>query len=133
MSKKRNSRLSGEMKKVIADIIRKDVKDPRISDLMSVTDVNVTDDLKFAKVFISVYGDYEPTLEALQSAKGFIRREVGRNIKMRITPELIFVKDDSIEKGIYMSSLINKVINDQASNKVINDDEAGNEDENENE
>jgi len=52
---------------------------------------------------------------------------------MRITPELIFVKDDSIEKGIYMSSLINKVINDQASNKVINDDEAGNEDENENE
>lgn len=132
MSKKRNSRLSGEMKKVISDIIRKDVKDPRISDLMSVTDVNVTEDLKFAKVFISVYGDYEPTLEALQSAKGFIRREVGRNIKMRITPELIFVKDDSIEKGIYMSSLINKVINDEASNKVIND-EAGNEDENESE
>lgn len=132
MSKKRNSRLSGEMKKVIADIIRKDVKDPRISDLMSVTDVNVTEDLKFAKVFISVYGDYEPTLEALQSAKGFIRREVGRNIKMRITPELIFVKDDSIEKGIYMSSLINKVINDEAVNKVIND-EAGNEDENESE
>lgn len=133
MSKKRNSRLSGEMKKVIADIIRKDVKDPRISDLTSVTDVNVTDDLKFAKVYISVYGDIEQTLEALKSAKGFIRREVGRNIKMRITPELIFVKDDSIEKGIYMSSLINKVINDESSNKVINDDEAGNEDENENE
>jgi len=134
MSKKRNSRLSGEMKKVIADIIRKDVKDPRISDLTSVTDVNVTDDLKFAKVYISVYGDFEQTLEALQSAKGFIRREVGRNIKMRITPELIFVKDDSIEKGIYMSSLINKVINDdEANNKVINDDEAGKEDENENE
>lgn len=133
MSKKRNSRLSGEMKKVIADIIRKDVKDPRISDLTSVTDVNVTDDLKFAKVYISVYGDIEQTLEALQSAKGFIRREVGRNIKMRITPELIFVKDDSIEKGIYMSSLINKVINEQESNNVINDDEAGNEDENENE
>lgn len=134
MSKKRNSRLSGEMKKVIADIIRKDVKDPRISDLTSVTDVNVTDDLKFAKVYISVYGDIEQTLEALRSAKGFIRREVGRNIKMRITPELIFVKDDSIEKGIYMSSLINKVINEQESNNVINDDdEAGNEDENENE
>jgi ribosome-binding factor A len=117
MSKKRNSRLSGEMKKVIADIIRKDVKDPRISDLMSVTDVNVTEDLKFAKVYISVYGDSEPTLEALQSAKGFIRREVGRNIKMRITPELIFVKDDSIEKGIYMSSLIDKVINEEAGKK----------------
>lgn len=124
MSKKRNSRLSGEMKKVIADIIRKDVKDPRISDLMSVTDVNVTEDLKFAKVFISVYGDYEPTLEALQSAKGFIRREVGRNIKMRITPELIFVKDDSIEKGIYMSSLINKVMNEEAGKKDEDESES---------
>jgi ribosome-binding factor A len=117
MSKNRNNRLSGEMKRVIADIIRKEVKDPRISDLMSVTDVNVTEDLKFAKVYISVYGDSEPTLEALQSAKGFIRREVGRNIKMRITPELIFVKDDSIEKGIYMSSLIDKVINEEAGKK----------------
>ena len=110
MSKKRNNRLSGEMKRVISDIIRTEVKDPRISELMSVTDVNVTEDLKYAKVYISVYGDSQPTLEALQSAKGFIRREVGKNIKMRITPELIFEKDDSIEKGIYMNSLINKVI-----------------------
>lgn len=124
MSKNRNNRLSGEMKRVIAEIIRKEVKDPRISDLMSVTDVNVTEDLKFAKVFISVYGDSEPTLEALQSAKGFIRREVGKNIKMRITPELIFVKDDSIEKGIYMSSLIDKVINEEAGKKDDNEIES---------
>jgi ribosome-binding factor A len=124
MSKNRNNRLSGEMKRVIADIIRKEVKDPRISDLMSVTDVSVTEDLKFAKVFISVYGDSEPTLEALQSAKGFIRREVGKNIKMRITPELIFVKDDSIEKGIYMSSLIDKVINEEAGKKDDNEIES---------
>lgn len=124
MSKKRNNRLSGEMKRVISDIIRTEVKDPRISELMSVTDVYVTDDLKYAKVYISVYGDSQPTLDALQSAKGFIRREVGKNIKMRITPELIFEKDDSIEKGIYMNSLINK---------VINNDEAGNKDENESE
>jgi ribosome-binding factor A len=124
MSKNRNNRLSGEMKRVIADIIRKEVKDPRISDLMSVTDVNVTEDLKFAKVYISVYGDSEPTLEALQSAKGFIRREVGRNIKMRITPELIFVKDDSIEKGIYMNSLIDKVINKEAGKRDDNETES---------
>jgi ribosome-binding factor A len=124
MSKNRNNRLSGEMKRVIADVIRKEVKDPRISDLMSVTDVNVTEDLKFAKVFISVYGDSEPTLEALKSAKGFIRREVGKNIKMRITPELIFVKDDSIEKGIYMSSLIDKVINEEAGKKDDNEIES---------
>lgn len=124
MSKKRNSRLSGEMKRIIADIIRKEVKDPRISDLMSITDVHVTEDLKFAKVFVSVYGDSDPTFEALQSAKGFIRREVGRNIKMRLTPELIFVKDDSIENGVYMNSLINKVINGEAGKKDDNETES---------
>ncbi len=124
MSKKRNNRLSGEMKRVISDIIRTEVKDPRISELMSVTDVNVTEDLKYAKVYISVYGDSQPTLEALQSAKGFIRREVGKNIKMRITPELIFEKDDSIEKGIYMNSLINKVISEEAGKKDENESES---------
>jgi len=125
MSKKRNDRLSGEMKKIISDIIRTQVKDPRISDLMSVTDVKVDEDLKYAKVYISVYGDSQPTLEALQSAKGFIRREVGRNIKLRLTPELIFEKDDSIEKGIYMSNLINKVIrqDDEASKRDQNESE----------
>lgn len=123
MSKKRNNRLSGEMRKVIAEIIRTQVKDPRISDLTSVTEVHVTEDLKYAKVYISVYGDSQSTLEALQSAKGFIRREVGKNIKMRITPELIFEKDDSIEKGIYMSSLIDKVINSEAGSKDENESE----------
>jgi len=125
MSKKRNDRLSGEMKKIISDIIRTQVKDPRISDLMSVTDVKVDEDLKYAKVYISVYGDSQPTLEALQSAKGYIRREVGRNIKLRLTPELIFEKDDSIEKGIYMSNLINKVIrqDDEASKRDQNESE----------
>ena len=123
MSKKRNNRLSGEMRKVIAEIIRTQVKDPRISDLTSVTEVHVTEDLKYAKVYISVYGDSQSTFEALQSAKGFIRREVGKSIKMRITPELIFEKDDSIEKGIYMSSLIDKVINNEAGSKDENESE----------
>jgi len=124
MSIKRNNRLSGEMRKVISDIIRMDVKDPRISELLSITDVKVTEDLKIAKVYISVYGDYAPTLEALKSAKGFIRREVGKRIKMRITPELIFEKDDSIEKGFYMSSLINKVIREEAEKKDDQENES---------
>ncbi len=117
MANRRNSRLSGEMKRVISEIIRNEVKDPRISELLSVTDVDVTEDLKYAKVYISVYGDIGPSLEALKSARGFIRREVGKRIKMRLTPELLFEKDDSIEKGIYMSSLINKVIEDEESRK----------------
>lgn len=118
MANRRNNRLSGEMKRVISEVIRNEVKDPRISELLSVTDVQVTEDLKFAKVYISVYGDIEQSLNALKSASGFIRREVGRRIKMRLTPELIFEKDQSIEKGIYMSSLINKVIEEEASRKV---------------
>lgn len=124
MANRRNNRLSGEMKKVISEVIRNEVKDPRISELLSVTDVIVTEDLKFAKVFISVYGEYEPTLEALRSAKGFIRKEVGKRIKLRLTPELIFEKDDSIEKGIYMASLINKVIEEEESRKTgeVNDE-----------
>ncbi len=125
MANRRNNRLSGEMKRVISEVIRNEVKDPRLSDLVSVTDVNVTEDLKYAKVYISVYGDIDQTLEALKSAKGFIRKEVGSRIKMRITPELLFEKDESIEKGIYMSSLINKVIKDEESRKV--DDESDDE------
>lgn len=118
MANRRNERLSGETKRVLSEIIRNEVKDPRISDLMSVTDVHVTEDLKFAKVYISCYGDIKPTLDALQSARGFIRKEVGKRVKMRLTPELIFEQDDSIEKGIYMSSLINKVIKEEEEKRV---------------
>ena len=123
MSKIRNNRLSGEVRKVISEIIQTQVKDPRISDLTSVTDVHVTEDLKYAKVYISVYGDIESTLEALQSAKGFIRIESGRKVKMRSVPELIFVKDDSIERGIYMSKLIDQVINNEAGENHENKSE----------
>jgi ribosome-binding factor A len=102
--------------------VRNDVKDPRISELMSVTDVHVTEDLKFAKVFISDYHDVDTTLTALQSAKGFIRKEIGKKVKMRIIPELIFIKDDSIEKGLYMQSLIEKVIEEEKVRKVEKED-----------
>lgn len=127
MSVRRNNRLSGEVKKVISEIIRTDVKDPRISELMSVTDVKVTEDLKYAKVYVSTYGDITPTLEALKSAKGFIRRELGKKVKMRITPELIFEKDDSIEKGIYMSSLIEKVIGESENPKEFEEEDGNDE------
>lgn len=125
MSKRRSNRLSGEMRKAISEIVRNDVKDPRISELMSVTDVHVTEDLKHAKVYISDYNDVETTLTALESAKGFIRREIGKKIKMRIIPELIFIRDDSIERGFYMSSLIDKVLEEEKSRKAsIEDDES---------
>jgi ribosome-binding factor A len=123
MSNRRNSRLSEEMKRVISEIIRDEVKDPRISELLSITDVHVTEDLKYAKVYISVYGDIEPSLKALESAKGFIRTGIGKRIKMRIIPELLFEKDNSIERGIYMSKLIDKVIEDEKNRKAKDESE----------
>lgn len=121
MARRRSSRLSVEMKRVISEIIRSEVKDPRVSELMSITDVHVTQDLKYAKVFVSAYGDIEPTLTALESAKGFIRKEIGKKIKIRVIPELTFIRDDSIEKGMYMSSLIDKVIEEEEQKKVANE------------
>lgn len=121
MANRRNNRLSGEVKRAISEIIRFDVKDPRISELMSVTDVHVTEDLKFAKIYVSDYNDIESTLIALNSAKGFIRKEIGKKVKMRIIPELIFIKDDSIAKGMHMSSLIDKIIEEDKIRKVNED------------
>ncbi|NLK65671.1 MAG: 30S ribosome-binding factor RbfA [Tissierellia bacterium] len=121
MANRRNNRLSEEVKRVLCEIIRSDVKDPRISELMSITDVQVTEDLKYAKVYVSDYNDIETTLRALESAKGFIKREIGKKVKMRIIPELIFIKDDSIERGMHMSSLIDKIIEEDRIRKVNED------------
>lgn len=123
MSSRRSSRLSEEMKRVISEIIRNEVKDPRVSELLSITDVHVTEDLKYAKVYVSVYGDIEPSLKALENAKGFIRTEIGKRIKMRIIPELLFEKDNSIERGIYMSKLIDKVIENEKNRKAKDESE----------
>jgi len=123
MSIKRNNRLTGEMKKIISEIIKRDVKDPRISEMLSITDINITEDLKSAKVYVSIYGESEPTIEALNRAKGFIRKELSRKMKIRTVPELFFEKDFSIEKGIYISNLINQVISQEAGANNESDDE----------
>ncbi len=115
MSIKRNNRLTGEMKKLISEIIKRDVKDPRISEMLSITDLSITEDLKTAKVYVSIYGESDdPSIEALNRAKGFIRKELGRKMKIRTVPELFFEKDFSIENGIYINKLINQVINQEA-------------------
>ena len=112
MSINRTMRLAEEMKKTISNIIQNDLKDPRIPMLTSVTEVEVTKDLRYAKVFISVFGDEGQKLkciEGLKSAAGYIRRETGSQIKLRYTPELLFELDNSIENGIYISNLLKGV------------------------
>ncbi|WP_425278637.1 30S ribosome-binding factor RbfA [Defluviitalea saccharophila] len=106
-------RINEEIKKELSDIIRQDLKDPRINQTMvSVLNVDTTNDLKYCKIYISIMGDEEQkqgVIDGLKSASGFIRREIARRINLRNTPELIFKMDDSIEYGIRLSKLIHDV------------------------
>mgnify|MGYP001364840538 CR=1 FL=1 len=114
MSYARTRRIGEEIKKVITELITEQkIKDSRVTgtrSLVSVTTVDVVRDLTYAYVYISVLGkeeDKDKVLEGLKSASGFIRKEVGRAVNLRHTPEIIFKGDDSIERGVNMSKLIN--------------------------
>lgn len=112
MNKKRLNRISGEVKRVVSDLIQREIKDPRINPFTSVTRVEVTNDLSYANIYISVMGneeDKENTLAGLKSAKGFIRREIGNRIDLRHAPEPVFHIDESIEHSLYISKLIDRI------------------------
>jgi ribosome-binding factor A len=107
----RSNRVGEQMKKELSDIIGRKIKDPRVG-FVTVTDVQVTGDLQQAKVFISVLGDDEKrqdTLIGLAKAKGFIRSEIGRRIRLRKTPELFFEFDESMEYGNRINTLIHEL------------------------
>ena len=112
----RSDRVGDEIQKIIADLIQHEIKDPRLPDLTSVTEVRVTRDLSHANIYVSVMGDEtarKNCLAALHSAAGFIRREIGRRVRLRVMPELHFILDDSIERGIRMTRLIDETMGDQ--------------------
>lgn len=112
MNNKRLNRISEEVKRVVSELIYNGLKDPRVNSMTTITKVEVTRDLRYAKIYVSVFGDKEEkdnTLAGLESAKGFIRKEIGTRIDLRYAPEPIFVLDESIEQGIYMSRLIEEV------------------------
>ena len=99
------------MKKEVSAIIREDLKDPRLG-FVTVTSVVVSNDLSDAKIYVSVYGDQkniDDTMEALQSALGFIRREIGSRIRLRIVPEIRFIYDESMEHGAHINQLLEKL------------------------
>ena len=104
-----------EVQRELADIIRTGIKDPRIHPMTTVVSAEVTPDLKYCKVYVSVLGDGEAaksTLAGLKSAVGFVRRELARRVNLRNTPEITFVLDQSIEYGVHMSHLIDEVTKD---------------------
>lgn len=108
----KSTRINGEVQRSLAEIIRGEIKDPRISPLTSVVAVEVAPDLKTCKAFISVYGSEEErqnTLAGLKSAEGFIKSKLAKEINLRNTPQIHFVLDQSIEYGVNMSKRIDEV------------------------
>lgn len=111
MAKERINKINEEMRRALADIIR-ELKDTRIPLMTSVVAVSVTNDLSYAKVYVSVMGDDETkkrALEGLKSAAGYVRREVGRRIDIRHTPEIMFEIDRSIEHGAHINKIISEL------------------------
>lgn len=108
----RNERVRKTLMKEIADILQREIRDPRISGIVSIMDVEVSHDNSFAKVYYSVFGNEEQkekTVEAMTQNTPKIRYEVGKRIRLRLTPELRFILDDSIERGSKVTDLINKI------------------------
>ena len=103
----RIGRINEEIQRELAALIPT-VKDPRVSGMISVTAVETTPDLKFAKIYISALdkGGEEQVLKGLKSASGYLRRELGRSLNLRYTPELTFVRDDSINKGAHILEML---------------------------
>ena len=111
----RANRVAEQMKKELGEIIGRKLKDPRIG-FVTVTDVAVTGDLQQATIYITVLdGDRNDTLRALEKAKGFIRSEIGQRIRLRVTPELLFVFDESAAYGNRIDNLLRQI--NQSSNE----------------
>ena len=108
----KNTRINGEVQRELSRIISREIKDPRIAPMTSVVDAVVTSDLKQCKAYISVLGndeEKEETMKGLNSAVGYIRRELAHSINLRNTPEITFILDDSIEYGVNMSKKIDEL------------------------
>jgi len=114
MSVNRLNRINEEARKELSSIIR-ELKDPRVNTLCSVVAVDITKDLRWCKVFISVLGDEKQqndTIEGLKSAAGFVRRELSHRLVLRYTPEMVFELDHSIEHGAHINQILHDIISE---------------------
>ena len=103
MSATRMGRINEEIQRTLSGLIR-NVKDPRVHGLISITAVDTTADLKYAKVYVSALdqSDVNEIIKGLKSASGYLRRELGHTLSLRATPELTFIRDDSMAKGAHI-------------------------------
>ena len=118
-------RINDEIKKEVSEILRSELKDPRVGVITSVLKVETTNDLKYCKVYVSILGDDEKkneVMEVLKKATGFIRKQIAMKINLRNTPELHFVIDQSIAYGVDMSRKIDEVVKDIVSEDDLEED-----------
>jgi len=115
---KRTDRLNSLLKEVLSEVIRKDVKNPHVSNLITITEVDITKDLHHAKVYISVIGTdkvRKETIDALQSAAGFISKAASKKVVMRYFPALTFILDTTVDKQMKIDSLLKKIEKEKQS------------------
>ncbi len=125
MEKKRIQRLNSLLKEVLYEVINKDVKDPRLCHLVSVTEVSISNDLHHAKVSISVIGsdkEKQDSLIALQSAAGFIAITASKKVVMRYFPALTFKLDTSLDQHMHIEALLSKIHSEQISRRPPSDE-----------
>ena len=116
MARYRSGRINEEMKKELASVVMTDIRDPRLTAMVSITDVEVTKDLSYAKVYVSIFGtdkEKADSLEAIKNASSFLRREIGRRMNLRHTPELVIMLDTTIDRGMHIDDLIRRISNDK--------------------
>ena len=122
MAEKQNRvvRLNSLLKEVISEVVTREVRDPRLAKFVSITEVDITKDLHHAKVFVSVLGtdkEKSDTIEALQSAAGFIAISASKKVTMRYFPALVFKIDNSVEKQMRIDALIEEIHDEKKSRK----------------
>lgn len=114
MANHRMGRINEEFKKELSKIISYEIKDPRISAMVSVTDVQVTNDLKYAKVYLSIFANSseskKETMDALKSSTGFMKSRLAKTVNLRQTPQLQLIEDTSIDYGMHIDKLLKEVI-----------------------
>jgi ribosome-binding factor A len=115
-NKRRQERINDEVRREIAEILRSELQDPRIASVITVTRADVTQDLKYCKIYLSVLGgekEQADVMEGIASASGYIRKLLAERVNLRQTPELQFIYDDAIERGIRISKLIDEVVKNE--------------------
>ena len=108
------NRIDEELKKELSHIISYELKNPKVTGLISVTDVKTTPDLKYAKVYVSILNakNTKATLANLKKSAGFIRTQIAKKVNLRVTPEFVFILDDTMEYGAKIDSILNDIMKD---------------------